>query len=227
MDISASLPLTSTSASIVKFSALAQELLIEGTSFSFAPRDRRIGLLHSCVSIGLSLLDTVIDGFARKGVMPMIEDAHSVAVASAAVRLLRFSSYLDTPARSEILRKLTRGTCVSVLGRRRVLANPSEIYPFPVVVVCREAARGDNGSQPAYLARFLHNLLDKAHQSRQPSRAPSPVESSHGLPADLAVPQQFWNAEASLALSRPPPDFVWNEMVGSNTSTLPAAWDVD
>jgi hypothetical protein len=111
VDISASLPLTSTSASIVKFSALAQELLIEGTSFSFAPRDRRIGLLHSCVSIGLSLLDTVIDGFARKGVMPMIEDAHSVAVASAAVRLLRFSSYLDTPARSEILRKLTRGGC--------------------------------------------------------------------------------------------------------------------
>lgn len=101
--------LTSTSLSINKFSSLAVQLLIECTSLSLAPHKHRISLLHACVSTSLELLDTVVDGFARKGIMPMIEDAHSVAVASTAVRLLRFMSYLDSPAKASVRRKLTRG----------------------------------------------------------------------------------------------------------------------
>lgn len=101
--------LTSTSRSINQFSTLAVQLLIECTSLSLAPHRHRISLLHACVSTSLRLLDTVVDGFARKGIMPMIEDAHSVAVASTAVRLLRFMAYLDNPAKASVRRKLTRG----------------------------------------------------------------------------------------------------------------------
>ncbi|ORX34316.1 hypothetical protein BD324DRAFT_637509 [Kockovaella imperatae] len=143
--------LTTTSRSILKFSRLAQQLLIECTLLSFAPRAKRIGLLHTCIATSIEMLDTVVEGFAKKGVMPMIEDAHSVAVASTVVRLIRFSSYIEPSARSTVMRKLTR-----------------------VVVVCREAARGDQGSHPAYLARFIHALIDNADHSRHPSRAPTP-----------------------------------------------------
>ncbi len=141
--------------------------------------------------------------------MPMIEDAHSVAVASASVRLLRFSSYLDTPARSVILRKLTRGELCAEAGHQLL---PSSSCRFTVVVVCREAARGDHGSQPAYLARFIHNLLDKAQQSQQPSRAPSPADAQP-VPALLVSPQQLLNPEISSGLSNLSADLVWNEMV--------------
>ncbi|BEJ00543.1 hypothetical protein CcaverHIS631_0504000 [Cutaneotrichosporon cavernicola] len=143
--------LTSTSVSINNFSTLAVQLLVECTSLALAPRKHRIGLLHSCVGTSLKLLDIVVDGFGRKGIMPMIEDAHSVAVASTVVRLIRFMAYLDASAKASVLRKLTK-----------------------VVIVCREAARGDHSSHPAYLARFIHALLDKAHQSRASPRDPSP-----------------------------------------------------
>jgi hypothetical protein len=101
--------LTSTSVSINNFSTLAVQLLVECTSLAFAPRKHRIGLLHSCVGTSLQLLDIVVDGFGRKGIMPMIEDAHSVAVASTVVRLIRFMSYLDPSAKASVLRKLTKG----------------------------------------------------------------------------------------------------------------------
>lgn len=47
------------------------------------------------------------------------------------------------------------------------------------MIVCREAARGDQLSHPAYLARFIHAMLDKAHQSRAPSRAATPTRNPH------------------------------------------------
>lgn len=101
--------LTSTSMSINNFSTLAVQLLVECTSLSFAPRKHRIGLLHACVATSLDLLDIVVEGFGRKGIMPMIEDAHSVAVASTVVRLIRFMAYLDSSAKASVLRKLTKG----------------------------------------------------------------------------------------------------------------------
>lgn len=54
-----------------------------------------------------------------------------------------------------------------------------ELQLTPVVIVCREAARGDQLSHPAYLARFIHAMLDKAHQSRAPSRAGTPTRNPH------------------------------------------------
>lgn len=104
----ARIPLSSTSNSIVKFSALALQLLAECTSFSIAPPARKHALAHTCVSTSLEMLQIVIEGFARRGVMPMIEDAHSVAVASTAVRLVRFLPYLDVSARAAVRRKLTK-----------------------------------------------------------------------------------------------------------------------
>ncbi|GMK55682.1 hypothetical protein CspeluHIS016_0207380 [Cutaneotrichosporon spelunceum] len=140
--------LTSTSVSINDFSTLAVQLLVECTSLALAPRKHRNGLLHSCVGTSLKLLDIVIDGFGRQGIMPMIEDAHSVAVASTVVRLIGFMAYLDPPAKASVLRKLSK-----------------------VVIVCREAARGDHSSHPAYLARFINALLDNARQGGAPPRA--------------------------------------------------------
>lgn len=109
----ARIALSSTSASILKFSLHAEQLLIECTLLSSAPRKSRLVLLHNCVSTSLEMLETMVEGFARKNVMPMIEDAHSVAVASTAVRLIRFLAYLDRPARSAVMRKLTRGKFVA------------------------------------------------------------------------------------------------------------------
>ncbi|CAK9781628.1 unnamed protein product [Cutaneotrichosporon oleaginosum] len=185
--------LTSTSVSINNFSTLAVQLLVECTSLAFAPRKHRIGLLHSCVGTSLKLLDIVVDGFGRKGIMPMIEDAHSVAVASTVVRLIRFMAYLDQSAKASVLRKLTK-----------------------VVIVCREAARGDASSHPAYLARFIHALLDKAHQSRANSRAPSPrnphlmslasTTPTHTAPAASPV------VNTAVAPPKTTPDAWWDEV---------------
>lgn len=55
------------------------------------------------------------------------------------------------------------------------MSNLRTITDVSVVIVCREAARGDEECHSAYLARYIHALLDKAHQSRQPSRASSPT----------------------------------------------------
>ncbi|BEJ08311.1 hypothetical protein CcaverHIS641_0503960 [Cutaneotrichosporon cavernicola] len=185
--------LTSTSVSINNFSTLAVQLLVECTSLALAPRKHRIGLLHSCVGTSLKLLDIVVDGFGRKGIMPMIEDAHSVAVASTVVRLIRFMAYLDASAKASVLRKLTK-----------------------VVIVCREAARGDHSSHPAYLARFIHALLDKAHQSRPPKTTPDAWWDEVGQFAyqEPLQPEQvnFWDgfpllagAMHSLGAQPPPP----------------------
>lgn len=108
MLITARIPLSSTSNSIVKFSALALQLLAECTSFSIAPPARKHSQAHTCVSTSLEMLQIVIEDFARRGVMPMIEDAHSVAVASTAVRLVRFLPYLDLSARAAVRRRLTK-----------------------------------------------------------------------------------------------------------------------
>ncbi|KAL1406130.1 hypothetical protein Q8F55_007813 [Vanrija albida] len=184
--------LTSTSVSINKFSTLATQLLVECTSLYFAPRKHRVGLLHACVSTSLDLLDVVVEGFARKGIMPMIEDAHSVAVASTAVRLIRFMQYLDQSAKASVMRKLTK-----------------------VVIVCREAARGDQGSHPAYLARFIHALLEKAHASRAPSRAGSPrLGAARALSAaelsplkQKTTPDQWWDEIGHMAYAEAPQPF--------------------
>lgn len=188
--------LTSTSISINKFSTIAGQLLTECTSLSFAPKKHRISLMHACVSTSLDLLDIVVEGFVRKGIMPMIEDAHSVAVASTAVRLIRFLPYLDGSARAAVLRKMTK-----------------------VVIVCREAARGDQESHPAYLARFIHALLDKAHQSRPPSRAPSPVAARQlhmtGMtPLDATMPTPQHQQQKTT------PDQWWDEVVSWRVGSL-------
>jgi hypothetical protein len=70
------------------------------------------------------MLDLVVEDFARKGVMPMIEDAHSVAVASTAVRLVRFLPYIGGRARSDVMRKLTKGvSSVNIEGNGKVDAD--------------------------------------------------------------------------------------------------------
>lgn len=197
--------LTSTSVSINKFSTLAVQLLVECTSLSFAPTKHRISLLHRCVSTSLDLLDIVVDAFARKGIMPMIEDAHSVAVASTAVRLIRFMSYLDTPARASVLRKLTRGR------------SHLNCELMTVVIVCREAARGEQESHPAYLARFIHALLDKAHQSRQASRESSPAAKQIPGMTPIAHP-----GVPSPAQQKTTPDQWWENIVSGSVSLLTA-----
>lgn len=141
--------LTSTSLSINNFSTLAAQLLVECTSLSFAPRKHRIGLLHACVATSLDLLDIVVEGFGRKGIMPMIEDAHSVAVASTVVRLIRFMAYLDSSAKASVLRKLTKGEWSAVcLDHRYLFANNS------CDCVPRSSAR--RPAQPPSLPRALH-----------------------------------------------------------------------
>jgi hypothetical protein len=149
----------------------------------------------------------------------MIEDAHLVCVASTSVRLIRFSSYLETSARSVILRKLTRGgpsreTCSDRTWGTYQLSRS-------VVIVCREASRGDTGSHPAYLARFIHAVLDKAQHSRQPSRAPSPVASQrplHGVAPAFGTDPSI-GLRVSQAQEGTPPDFVWNEMVSAPSAS--------
>lgn len=142
--------LTSTSKSINKFASLALQLLVECTSLSLAPNKHRISLLHACVSASLDLLDVVVEGFARKGIMPMIEDAHSVAVASTAVRLIRFMSYLDSPAKASVMRKLTRGESKAL--RFEVLGQIADLYSGHCVP---RGCEGRPGVPPG-ISRTLH-----------------------------------------------------------------------
>lgn len=86
------------------------------------------------------------------------------------------------------------------------------------MIVCREAARGDHSSHPAYLARFIHALLDKAHQRRPPSRPPSP-RNPHLMSLASTTPTQATPMAPSPVLGTPAvappkttPDTWWDEV---------------
>lgn len=165
--------LTSTSISINNFSTLAVQLLVECTSLAFAPRRHRIGLLHSCVATSLDLLDIVVEGFGRKGIMPMIEDAHSVAVASTVVRLIRFMAYLDSSAKASVLRKLTKGESECGIGaRHQAVPALTARTDFSRYRVSR--SRAWRSTEPPCLPRSLYPRL-----ARQGTPEPRPITRSN------------------------------------------------
>lgn len=77
--------------------------------------------------------------------------------------------------------------------------------------MCREAARGDQGSHPSYLARFVHTLVDKAQLSRRPSPVQSPQRTTESLAAPAGVasttPDEWWDSVGHLVYQDPVPSF--------------------